>query len=227
VVLAVVAGVILLGYLLTRSPLLDVDAVRVSGAVHTRPDLVVAASGITTGDPMTGVDVGAATRAIAELPWVDTVSVTRSWPGRVDITITERQPVAALMVGAQSWSIVDGTGRVLEQATVRPEGLPVVLPNGEVGDPGSRTPASLDALEVVRLLTPDLRAWVDAVQPEDDGTIDLLLRGGIRVELGSPAHLPDKVVDLATVLTRVDLADLATIDVSVVHDTVVTRRAPA
>jgi cell division protein FtsQ len=225
-VLALVTATVLGGYLLTRSPLLDVDRVRVLGSTRVPEEAVVAMSGITDGDPMTGVALGDVHDAVAAMPWVDTVRVERRWPGTIEIRITERVPAAAMQAADGSWSIADGTGRVLEHVLAPPPELPVVVLRDGALDPGARQPGIAGALEVVHLLTPDLRAWLVAVQPAEDGTVDLLLQDDIRVELGSLAHLSDKLGDLATTLTRVDLTDLEVIDLRVVHTPVLTRGSP-
>ncbi|HEX7094581.1 MAG TPA: FtsQ-type POTRA domain-containing protein [Acidimicrobiales bacterium] len=224
-VMAAVAGVAAAGYLLTRSPLLDVDHLRVHGAERTGTEAVLTAAGISRGDPMTDVSLDGAHDAIAELPWVESVRVERDWPGTIEIHVTERVPVAALRTGAGVWVLLDGTGHVLTTLEGAPPDLPVIAVDAAATSPGAQQHGLAGALAVARLLTPDLRAWLDSIQPAPDGTVELLLHDGIRVKLGSEAHLWDKLVDLATVLTRVDLTDIETIDVSVVHDPIVTRRA--
>src|SRR5690606_28763699 len=55
-VCAILAG----GYLITRSPLLDVDQVRVEGAHRTGAEQLLDATGLRTGEPMTDIDIGSA-----------------------------------------------------------------------------------------------------------------------------------------------------------------------
>jgi cell division protein FtsQ len=222
--LVAVAVMCALAYLATRSPLLDVDQVRARGLVHTTEAELVAASGIEDGVAMTDVDAGRAEDSIAALPWVDTARVERDWPGTIEIHVTERRPSATVLGAAGEWFLVDDTGRVLAPADGPAADRPTIATGATIAAPGSTQPGLGGALAVVRLLTPDLQAWVQVVQPAPDGTVDLLLQGEVRVDLGSTAHLPDKIIDLATVLTRVDLAGLDTIDLSVVHTPVVTRK---
>lgn len=218
---AATVGVI---YLVTRSPLLDVDHLRVHGAHNTGVEAVLAASGIEIGDPMTDVSLGGAHDAILQLPWVESVRVERHWPGTIEIHVTEREPVAVLHTGDGSWVLLDGTGHVLTVGAGEAPDLPAITIDTAAVPAGAQQHGMSGALAVARLLTPDLRAWLSSIRPAPDGTVDLLLHQDIRVELGSQAHLSDKLVDLATVLTRVELDGIDTIDVSVVHDPVVTRR---
>src|SRR5688572_1609136 len=71
-----------------RSPLLDVEAVRVSGADRTGAEAVVTASGIARGDQLADVSLGSAGSQVAALPWVGEVRVHRSLGGTIEIAVT-------------------------------------------------------------------------------------------------------------------------------------------
>lgn len=114
-VLLVLAGIVLAAggaVLAVRSPLLDVDEVRVVGAARTGEDTVRAAAGITPGEPLLTADLDAARRAVEALPWVDEATVRRDWPGRVVVTLEERTPVAFAVQGGET-ALVDAENRVL------------------------------------------------------------------------------------------------------------------
>src|SRR5690606_15497893 len=82
-VLAVAAGFLVA----LRSPLLDVSAVRVSGAERTGVQAVLQAAGIAEGDQLVDVRPGRAADRVAALPWVGEVTVHRSLGGTVDISV--------------------------------------------------------------------------------------------------------------------------------------------
>jgi cell division protein FtsQ len=222
--LAALGVLIALAYVVTRSPLLDLDTVKVSGAVNTDVGAVAAAGGLRAGRPMTDLDVDRARAAIAALPWVDTVQVRRNWPGTVDVVITERRAVAALAADEGSWLLLDATGRVLDERAARPADLTALASLGPAVAPGARVAAAEPALALTGYLTPDLRTWFVTVVTNPDGTLEADLAGGIRVVFGSQAHLRDKTIGLATVLTRVDLSNLDRIDLTVPSSPVLTRR---
>jgi cell division protein FtsQ len=224
IALAALAGLIASGYVATRSPLLDLDSVVVNGAVKTDTAAVAAAGGLRTGRPMTDLDVDRARTAIAALPWVDTVQVRRKWPGTVDVDITERRAVAALATDEGAWLVLDATGRVLDEAAARPADLPALATLGPAVAPGGSVPVAEPALALSGYITPDLRAWFVTIVTNPDGTLEADLSGGIRVVFGSQAHLRDKTIGLATVLTRVDLSNLDRIDLTVPSSPVLTRR---
>jgi cell division protein FtsQ len=224
VALAALGVLIALAYVITRSPLLDLDAVAVSGAVNTDPAAVAEAGGLRAGRPMTDLDIDRARAGIAALPWVDTVEVRRNWPGTVDVVVTERRAVAALATDEGSWLLLDATGRVLDERAARPTDLPALASLGPAVAPGASVPAAEPALALSGYLTPDLRAWFVTVVTNPDGTLEADLSGGIRAVFGSQAHLRDKTIGLATVLTRVDLSSLDRIDLTVPSSPVLTRR---
>ncbi|MGH9187458.1 MAG: cell division protein FtsQ/DivIB, partial [Acidimicrobiales bacterium] len=77
--LTALLGLVVVGWLVTRSPLLDVDRIRISGADHSTAEAVLEASGLHRGNPMTDLDPGATARRIEELPWVAAATVHRRW----------------------------------------------------------------------------------------------------------------------------------------------------
>ena len=158
------------------------------------------------------------------MPWIDTASVTRRWPGTVDVVVTERRAVAALTIDTANWLVLDASGRVLETRSARPTDLAVLAPLGAAAGPGETVAAALPGLALAGYITPDLRAWFIEVMVNPDGTLEARLQNSIRVTFGSQAHLADKMIGLATVLTRVDLKDLDHIDLEVPNSPVLTRR---
>jgi cell division protein FtsQ len=211
------------------SPLLDVDGVVVAGSTRLDPAAVVAASGIERGAPLVTLDVGAAVEGVRALPWVADVVVRRSWPGTVEIAVLERQPVAALLGAGGTAALVDADGRVL--ADVAPEAAGAVLVAGldGAGRPGSTVPAAArGALDLAAGLPADLLPAVErvVVAPDGDLRLELAPDGGApaTVLLGSPDQLQAKLTALVTVLTAVDLAEVAVLDLAVPSAPALTRR---
>ncbi|HET6951820.1 MAG TPA: FtsQ-type POTRA domain-containing protein [Acidimicrobiales bacterium] len=218
---ALVAGVVGL----TRSPVLDVDRVLVTGAAHTDPGDVVAASGVGRGDRMVGVDAGAVRARVGALPWVDEVRVRRSWPSTVRIEVTERTVVATVQVGADRAALVDAGGRVLaveaRAGDAPPVGdLPVLTGVSGRLDAGGMLPAAArDALSVSRAVAERMPGAVAAVSTDLDAS---LVAGG-EIRFGSVEHLDEKVTAAKTVLAEVDLTCLETLDVRVPGSPALTR----
>lgn len=195
-----------------RSSLVDVDRVQVDGAERTPDRAIRAASGIFTGDTMVGADLDGGTVAVAALPWVDEVRITRLWPGTVRIVVTERVPVVAVAVG-DGWARIDARGRVLDQASTRPalialQGRRKVAP-GDVLASWDR-----DLADLIDRLPDALAAQVEGVGRDERGVV-LDLTGGWTVLVGEAGALPAQSDAVAAVRTAADPGDGCTIDVRV------------
>ena len=74
----------------SRSPLLDVDHVRLTGASHTPPLRIIHSAGSLPGRSMVDLDEAAAAQRIERLPWVADARVRRQWPNTVSIEVRAR-----------------------------------------------------------------------------------------------------------------------------------------
>lgn len=220
VVAAVVVGLVVGAYALTQSPLLDVDAVAVKGAARTGQREVAEASGIALGSPMVGVDAPAAERRLEALPWVESATVTREWPGTLQIAVVERTPLA--VVGSGSSAVeVDRDGRVLGPASGSDD-LPVVA--GDAASAGEDLSSTQRwVLDALAGLPSDLRSEVAGASATPSG-IRLTLGDDIEVRWGDRSQPTAKADALQVLLEQADRSTIATIDVSVPRAATVTRK---
>jgi cell division protein FtsQ len=226
--LGVVAALSAIGGI-TRTPLLDVDHIEVVGAVHTGVDRVAAATGIHRGDALLTVGLGRAARAVAALPWVETVRVRRDWPGTVRVSVVEREPAAAAPVRGGGWVLLDVTGRQLAVQLDTPTGVPlldvapVTATLGRVL--GAGTAASIDLAASV---PNGLRGRLAVLRPAPGGTVEatVRLRDGAtaRVLLGRPTQVAAKWLALLSILEGADTARVTQIDLRVPAAPALTRR---
>lgn len=219
VVLVLLVASVLFG--LSRSPLVDVDHIEVSGTAHTDPEALAKALGIGRGRAMVSVDESAAENRLRALPWVATATVTTRWPGTVQVRVTERAAVAIAGSGDEVF-LVDALGRVLGPAGDDPA-LPTVSP--VVAEPGDLLDGDARRLTaVVAALPPALLAEVAEVS-HSGGAVDLELHDGIQVRLGEPTRIRTKGEAVLALLNQADRATIATIDVTVPGAAALTRRA--
>lgn len=217
---AIVVVVALVGVGLTQSPVLDVDQVQVQGATASDADDVRTVAGIGTASPMVSVDTSGAADRVEALAWVDSATVTRSWPGTVVIEVVERTPVAIVGSGSQA-VLVDAQGRVLGPAG-EVEGL--VHVSGSTADPGEQLDDErAGLLAVVDELPADLRREV-AAATVDDQEITFVLTDEIEVQWGTGAQSSAKADALAVLLDQADRDTIDTINVSVPRATTLTRK---
>jgi cell division protein FtsQ len=224
--LAVVASLAAIGagWSLTRSPVLDVDEVRITGAEGPNAALIRDLAGVSEGVALVDVDTGAIENRLEGLPWVREVDVEKQWPNTITVQVTERTAVAVVPSGT-GWARLDAEGVVMGRESspdpAATEGLPVIsVPlSVAVGD------VHLEAapgLAVISALTADLEPWVRAVTVDGD-RVGLDLMGRARVSLGPAVRLDDKVTAIRAVLAGVDLSCITDIDVAAADQTTVRR----
>jgi cell division protein FtsQ len=226
VALGVIVALGIASVLVTRSPVLDVDRIDVRGASHVPAEAVQAATGIRRHSPMTDVDLGRARAGVLALPWVKSATVTREWPGTVEVRVIERTAVAAVPGSNGGFLLVDGDGRLLEAVPAPPAGIVPIVDVPPASAPGDVVdPSASDALAVARSLPPELAPQVAGVVATPDGVALQLAIGGT-ARLGVTSELPAKLLAVATFLDQVDLADLCTLDVRVPSAPSLTRGTP-
>ncbi len=194
---------------------------QVLGARHTPLGEVLAVTGLAARPPLIDVETGADAAALERLPWVRTARVRRDWPDGVTVSIVERRPVAALPLAPGRYALADATGRVLATAPAQPPGVLEVLgapvaPALGAGRPGSQLPAAdRPLLEVAAGLPPGLAGSVRSVEAQAGGDVALRLSAGPLVQLGPALQLDEQAVALSTLLAKVPLHGIVTIDLRV------------
>src|SRR4051812_28845413 len=110
------------------------------------------------------MDGGAIARRVDRLPWVESTSVRRAWPGTVTIVVHERTPVAALAPAPpqNTFSLVDASGRVLQtRPGPAPAGVLMVAGGPPPPTPGNVVAdADRAALAVAAAVPGDLRGKI-------------------------------------------------------------------
>lgn len=209
----VVVAVAALVWWVWAGPLLAVRSIQVDGISLLPAAQVAQAAGVAAGTPLLQVDVAAAEAAVARLPQVASVEVTRSWPDRLVITVAERVPVAVVgRVGERA--LVDVEGVLFDAVTGAPP--PGVVPL-DVADPGPDDPVTRAALRAITALPDSLSDIVVGVSALAADDITMFLRDGTVVVWGTADESERKGSVLAALASRIDAGELepvATIDVS-------------
>lgn len=218
--LAVVAALVIGAVFATRSPLLDVDAVRVTGSRHAGVGATLEAAGIAPGRAMTSVDLVAVASRVERLPWVARADVTRQWPGTVRVQVTERTAVAVAGEGPGSL-LVDRDGRILGPPTAG-EAWPTTGPVPAQGPGGELSPPRRSVVRMLADLPPALRSEV-ARGVVTAGGLGVVLHDGIRVRLGDSSRLRAKSAAVEVLLAEADRSTIVTIDVAVPDAAALTR----
>jgi cell division protein FtsQ len=213
-------GIAVLGLGATRTPLLDVDRLEVSGADSAAVADALAPAGIRPGTPLVDVDLARGRAELEALPWVANAELRRAWPGTVEVRVEARIPVARVAVAAGS-ALVAEDGVVVAVDPAPSDLVPVEGPATLA--PGERFEAPA-LLAVAAALPTELRPLVASVGNGDgSGAAVLHLADGGLVRLGAADQLEPKLLAALTVLTQVDRSCLAVLDVRVPSAPTVTR----
>ena len=148
------------------------------------------------GRQLARVDLAAIQARVESMPAVKSVSVSRSWPHTIAISITERTPVAVVDRGADLQG-VDEDGVLFGSYAREPDGLPLIATAPDV-----RSEALAEAARVVTSLRADIAARVDRVEVESVDRIRLRLAGGRTVMWGSAEDSAQKAAVLAVLLDQ-------------------------
>ncbi|MFF8230325.1 cell division protein FtsQ/DivIB [Streptomyces caelestis] len=113
-------------WLFYGSDWLRAEHVSVSGTRVLTPTQVTAAADVPLGKPLVSVDTDAIeTRLRQELPRIDSVDVTRSWPHGIDLKVVERTPVLIVQKGGK-FIEVDDEGVRFATVSKAPKGVPAL-----------------------------------------------------------------------------------------------------
>ncbi|MEV7007686.1 FtsQ-type POTRA domain-containing protein [Streptosporangium sp. NPDC051022] len=204
------AGVVgIAAWLVFFSSVLGVREIRVAGNLAVPAEQIRQAAGVADGKPLATVDVAEVEGRIQRIRQVESVTVSRGWPGTLVVEITEREPVAVIPAGGR-FAVVDRHGVVTEVAAVAPPTLPVL----RVDHPQSGDPAALAALAVIGALPQGLAPKVAEVLAPSPETVSLRLKDGREVVWGGSDRPADKARILTTLLKRpADSYDVSSPDV--------------
>ena len=199
--------------LISKSSLLDVDEVVVVGADSELEELIVAIANIPKSKPILEVDTQSITERIKRIPNVKGAKVSRSFGGKVTISVTLRKP-SVLLSNLGEWFLVDLDGRVLERVSELPPNLEYPIVEGNFDDlkVGEWVPEqALYAIELAANLPSVLLADISFVSTNEG--IELMLFGEGKILFGDNEALESKILAASTILEQVDLAELIHIDV--------------
>jgi cell division protein FtsQ len=218
IVAAAVVALVVGGWLVANSSLVDVREVTVEGTSRLTTEQVLDAARVTGGGSLVLLDSAAIERRVARLRPVAAVTVTRHWPHDVVIRVVERRPVAVVNSPGQPM-LLDATGVAFAPAGAGHDaGQALVEVQVDEPVPGAGETDARAAMQVLATLPPTLRSRVTEMRAPTPSQVRLQLRDGRTVVWGSPTDNATKVAVLRSLLRR----DARFYDVST-PDVVVTR----
>lgn len=208
VLIAVVVLVVVLGgaWVVAFSSLLAADAVEVTGTDQLTKAEVEAAAEVPLGRPLARIDLDAIEERVRALPLVESVEASRSWPGTVQLRVTERTAVA--------WIEIDGEIRGVDRfgSDFRSFDEPPALTEIRIdtNDPRDRQ-QSFEGLGAVvatlRSSAPDLLAAVEYGEAETQDSLTFQLADGRSIRWGSAEDTPRKIEVVSALLGTVQASE--------------------
>ena len=198
--------------------------IQVEGNSHYTDEEIIRAIDIEEGDNLFFFDRFAAlSRVFAKLPYIEEVSVERSLPNKVIITVTESQALAYLVLGDEMWT-VDHSCKVLGKATeeelsglIAVEGVnPGTLLIGEplCTKDGDEELVEYLAEVLYQLEGRGLYTQVGSIDFSDKNQVSFDYGDQFTVKLGGPGKTEYKFGMLVSAMSQLLSGDVGVIDVS-------------
>src|SRR5579872_1280113 len=237
VLLVLLCGLGYAGVRESSDPRFAVTIAAISGISHTTRSQVIEAAALPPGQNAWLIDRRAISARIARLPWVDSARLSVRWPNRLHIEVTERKPVAFVVLAGNGeeplprYALIDDSQRVLRVSDQRgeTETLPLLLvtppPLAAIragSSLGSHDVSqALQALQRLRAL--GLQVSQVAIAPATG--ISALADRNLRVLFGEDADLAKKAAVFQAIVAKISEPDrVAYIDVRSVRTPTVLYR---
>ncbi|PKQ25721.1 MAG: peptidase S9 [Actinobacteria bacterium HGW-Actinobacteria-4] len=207
------AVVAFLAWLAVLSPLfaLEADSVEVSGFGTVVDEAAVrAVIAQHEGSSLVLLNVEHVRNQLTDVPGVREVVVERVWPAGLIVTLTSREPVAAIPDPAGGLVLVDDEGVEVARSVAVPDNVPLITV--PVGPDHVRVLEAV--LRVVRELPATLLERVEGIRADTEDSVQFTLRDGPQVEWGSAEQSALKAEVLQVLLESDRAAGADVIDVS-------------
>lgn len=189
-----------------QSSAFDVQSVTVAGNEAVASDEIVARAGVRPGMSMFAVNVDRVQERLRGDQRLADVSVGVGFPDRVEISVREQTPAAALRV-TDGYVLVGRDGVAIAARPVSGT-LPILIVDRldpaivQVGVAVPSADVRLGA-GIAASLPGDLRPDVASVRVDGGGEVVLYTRDGIAVRAGAPDGVQDRIARLVDVLAAI------------------------
>lgn len=221
--------VVIVLVILANTVLFRCKNITVSGNARYSAEEIIAGSGLETGANLLHVNAkGAADKIVSALAYVDSARVRKSFPTRIEVTVTEAEKRFAVRQGAVTAAVSYG-GKIIEQGSFGD--LPVVVGmDAESIEIGTWIKSTVEAKNDI----PDaILSAVESVSLEDVSEIDITDRfsikmrldnGRIVLEIGTASDLVSKLM-VAKQLIENYVGESESVTIIVVNPTKPTLRS--
>lgn len=174
-------------------PILTVKSFEVVGNDHVAAEDVEQASGVSKGTNLARLDAREAAHGVAEIPWVESATVSRAFPSTVHIEIVEHEAVAFVRDG-DSTVLVDNHGKEFVEAEAPPEAVEIT------GHTVSGSPEMQAAVDAVAALPAPIREKVSALEVTDRYSLTFRTKDNKTIFWGASEDNKNKAIAFEDVL---------------------------
>lgn len=103
--------------LMVLTPVFNINKIEVKGNSKVPTEDIIQTGRIFEGDNIWMFRKGRAEKLIGEIPYIETVEISRAIPNKIKVTIKESKPYGYVQTGKKRYLLVDRSGKVLELVT--------------------------------------------------------------------------------------------------------------
>ena len=202
----------------------EISVIKVEGNENYSAEEIISASGIHTGDNLFFINrIGAGSRIVVKLPYIESVSITRSLPNAITIKVNESHAAACLYIGEELWSI-SRSGKLLGTVSETDASKfayvkGIEAENGAVGDilqvPEDNKPALSYLLDILyQIQSRGLISKVSEIDLSDPSNPVLEYDGRFTVRFGERDDTEYKFGKLLSAVSQLTAEDSGIMDLS-------------
>lgn len=200
-----------------------VDEFEVSGNVRYTAEEVAEASGVTVGDVLMGVSkTQSASRILAGLPYVETVTVSKRLPGTISFAITETTAAAQASSHTGSIWLMTREGELLERLDEAADSAYPVITGTVLDLPISGDGAVFEdavkgqrALAVLSAISDaNLGSFISKIDVEDPQEVTVFYLDRLEVLLGDGSDAAYKLQYMVEAASKLSDTDTGVLDLS-------------
>ena len=207
IVVAVAAIVVLLG------PLMKIDKVDINELKYLSDDKVLEMTSNPIGQNLFRFNISKAENELLAYPYVDDVRISRHFPHRLEISITERQP-AGVLLNNSNYLQFSKDGILLDN-TKSLSNLSLPLITGfkmeDVPAPGEAFKDNErfeDILRIINACDDDLLRMLQEINIKDRNNILAYTSQGLEIRIGSVDNIETRMATLNDIINQVILSDI-------------------
>ncbi|WHH58894.1 FtsQ-type POTRA domain-containing protein [Petroclostridium sp. X23] len=219
VIILLVIAIVLASFF---SPIFNISDIKVAGTERISAEDIIVASGIEKGMNIFQGDLTKAKRSISQMPYVDSIKISRVLPNKIKINIEERKPVGYIPFMG-SYIFIDGKGNVLEVVSqLENNSLPVIMglkfsqfKLGEKIKVDEENKLQIVVSCVQEIISNKLLDKVVRIDVHDINSIRLNIENRVDVNVGDEFGLRYKMNFLNAILTQIEPKKRGFIDLNV------------